>query len=171
MARRKKNFFKKVSEWFQEQINTFRQVRADSAALDTFMDYIEEECMDRESVFNKMNLKAGEDGQTLVLVTRVPEEVQMNGQDYLIEDKLNENTHFITEEIRKETGLYDYILRPDYFHVEDPSNDRTVSLTYLAVWKFHPLVSETDRRRVYTLFWSALGIIVAAVVGGLSVLL
>lgn len=171
MARSRKNIFSKMGDWFREQVNTFRQVRTDSIALDTFMDYIEEECMDRESVFSKLNLKAGEDGQTLVFVTSVSEEVQMNGQDYLIEDKLNENTHFITEEIRRETGLHDYILRPDYFHVEDPSNDRTVSLTYLAVWRFHPLVDESAKKKVYTLFWSTLGTLAAAVAGGLLVLL
>ena len=170
MARRR-NIFSKIGDWFQEQVNTLRQARKDSRALDTFMDYIEEECMDRESVFSKMNLKAGEDGETLVLVTSVSEEVQMNGQDYLIEDKLNENTHFITEEIRKETGLYDYILRPDYFHVEDPSNDRAVSLTYLAVWRFHPIVSESTKKKVYTYLWSAIGTISAAVAGGLLLLL
>ena len=40
------------------------------------------------SAFSKANLKPGEDGESLVLVTGVPQEVQTNGQDYLIPDKL-----------------------------------------------------------------------------------
>lgn len=171
MARlRKRNPIRRIADWFSRQISLWRQMREDSKCLDKFIDAIEEQCSDRESAFSKANLKPGEDGESLVLVTGVPQEVQTNGQDYLIQDKLDENTFFVTEMIKQETGLNDYILKPDYYHVEDPTNDRTVSLTYLAVWTFSPLVSESEKKSLLTKIYSA-GAAIAAGLGWLAFIL
>ena len=160
--RRKRNMISKTVDWFSRQIALWKQMREDSKCLDKFIDIIEEQCSDRESAFSKANLKPGEDGESLVLVTGVPQEVQTNGQDYLIQDKLDENTYFVTEMIKQETGLNDYILKPDYYHVEDPTNDRTVSLTYLAVWTFQPLVTESEKKRLLTTIYSTGAAIIAS---------
>lgn len=171
MARlRKRNPIRRTADWFSRQISLWRQMREDSKCLDKFIDAIEEQCSDRESAFSKANLKPGEDGESLVLVTGVSQEVQTNGQDYLIQDKLDENTFFVTEMIKQETGLNDYILKPDYYHVEDPTNDRTVSLTYLAVWTFSPLVSESEKKSLLTKIYSA-GAAIAAGLGWLAFIL
>ena len=83
----------------------------------------------------------------------------------MIQDKLNENTYFVTDFIEKACHLHNYIGRPEYYHIEDPSaKSDEVSLMYLAEWRFHPMVSSSMKRKLY----SAIGGVCGAIAAGLS---
>ena len=160
----KKNIYRRFSDWIQRGINIVKQIRQDSIYRKRFIAAIESQCYDPRSAFVKMGLKPSEDGESLIQVVSVPEEVQLNGQDFVIQDKLNESTFFTTKILRESTDLNDYITVPEYFHVEDPSNDNAVSLTYLAVWHFNPMVSDELKKKTYAVL-STVGAVLA---GGLG---
>ena len=161
---------KKILNWFSDAVNIVKQIRTDSKYRKEFTETILRECADPKSAFSKMGLKVGEDEESLIQVTAVPEEVQTLGQDYLIQDKLNEATFFTTKVLKEETGLNDYISLPEYFHIEDPSNTRTVSLTYLAVWHFNPMIDDSLKKKVLGTIYS-MGTAIAGGLGYLSFVL
>ena len=162
----KKNIYRRFSDWIQRGINIVKQIRQDSIYRKRFIAAIESQCYDPRSAFVKMGLKPSEDGESLIQIVSVPEEVQLNGQDFVIQDKLNETTFFTTKILRESTDLNDYITVPEYFHVEDPSNDNAVSLTYLAVWHFNPMVSDNLKKKTY----AVLSTVGAALIGGIGYL-
>ena len=161
------NIFKKIREKWFESINLFRQIALDRKNRKIFLNTIREETADPESDFvKKWNLKLSDDGESLVYITSVPENFQSSGRDFMIQDKLNENTYFVTEFLKKICQGGEYISLPEYFHVEDPSSD-DISLTYLAVWHFNPIIYPS-------LKYKAIGSLVAGcsvIAGGLGWLL
>lgn len=157
---------KNILNWFSDAVNIVKQIRTDSKYRKEFTETILRECADPKSAFSKMGLKVGEDEESLIQVTAVPEEVQTLGQDYLIQDKLNEATFFTTKVLKEETGLNDYISLPEYFHIEDPSNTRTVSLTYLAIWHFNPMIDDSLKKKVLGTIYG----VGTAIAGGLGYL-
>ena len=165
-----KNIYKAITGWFSNGINIVKQIRIDSKYRKRFSQTIESQCYDPRSAFVKMGLKPGDDGESLIQVVSVPEEVQLNGQDFLIQDKLNEATFFTTKILRESTNLNDYITVPEYYHVEDPSNDNAVSLTYLAVWHFNPMVDDSLKKKTYAVL-STIGAALASGIGYLAFIL
>ena len=134
------NIFKKIKEKWYEGINLFRQIALDRKNRKIFLDTIREETADPESDFvKKWNLKLGDDGESLIYLTSVPENFQSSGRDFMIQDKLNENTYFVTEFLKKICQGGEYISLPEYYHIEDPSSSE-ISLMYLAVWHFSPII-------------------------------
>ena len=81
-----KNIYKAITDWFSNGINIVKQIRIDSKYRKRFSQTIESQCYDPRSAFVKMGLKPGDDGESLIQVVSVPEEVQLNGQDFLIQD-------------------------------------------------------------------------------------
>ena len=72
-----------------------RQISLDKKYEKIFLRVIREETADPKSEFVHKNLKLGDDRKSLIYITNVPEQVQQLGQDFMIYDKLNENTYFI----------------------------------------------------------------------------
>lgn len=144
--------FYKIREKYYETLNMFRQIRLDKKYERMFLRVIREETADPRSEFvTKWNLKLGDDRQSIIYITNVPLEVQQLHQDFLIQDKLNENTYFVTDFIEKACHLHNYIGQPEYYHIEDPSaKSDEVSLMYLAEWRFHPMIDSNMKRRLYT---------------------
>ena len=96
--------FRKIREWYFETLNMYRQIRLDSKNYKLFLRTIREECNDPKSPFVKMNLKLGDDAKSIVYITNIPAELQTTHNDFMIQDKLNENTYFMTEFLKK--GAY-----------------------------------------------------------------
>ena len=158
-------FIYRIKERYYETLNMIRQISLDKKYEKVFLRVIREETADPKSEFVHKNLKLGDDRKSLIYITNVPEQVQQLGQDFMIYDKLNENTYFMTEFIEKACHLHNYIGRPEYYHIEDPSSD-SVSLMYLAEWRFHPMIDSSMKAKIY----AGIGSVCAAVLGGLSYL-
>ena len=156
--------FRVLRDKYQQAGDFFRQLKLDKHNHELFIKTINEECNDRKSEFvTKYNLRLGDDGESLVLVTKIPVEFQTSGHDYMIADKLNENTYFITEFLKMKAGFFDYITLPEYYHVEDPASNE-VSLTYLAVWRFNPMLTKEYIKKVCMKIagWSILAVVAIA---------
>lgn len=157
-------WFDKIKEFYFETINAYRQIGLDKKYRQEFIRVIHEASADRESPFVKQNFKIGDDGESVVLVTSVPVEFQTSGQDYMIMDKLNENTYFSTQFLKTQMGGGEYITVPEFYHVEDPSSDQ-ISLTYLAIWRFNPMVDDKLKRIVYLKVFGIPLAVVSMIVG------
>ena len=138
-------FFRKIKEFYYETMNMYRQIRLDNKNRELYLRTVREECIDPQSRFVKMNIKLADDQESLVYVTNIPAELQASRNDFMIQERLNENTYFISEFLRKDAGFANYISLPEYFHIEDPSSD-DISVLYLAVWKFNPIVYPSLKR-------------------------
>ena len=115
------SIFKKIRETYFETVNMLQQIRQDKEYFKIFVRTINEECADPKSEFVKMGLKVGDDGESIVYLTGVPEEFQSSGRDYMILDKLNENTYFVTDFLKKIWRGDNYISVPEFYHIEDPA--------------------------------------------------
>ena len=142
------NVFKKIKEWFINIFNMYRQIMLDNKNHEIFIKTIKSECYDRKSNFVKLGIKLNSDGESLVYVIKIPLEVQSLGQDFMIMDKLNEGSYFITDFLKNQAGFMGYVTLPEYFHIEDPTTD-SVSTTYIAVWKFNPMISLSLKKKLY----------------------
>ena len=161
-----KKFFANIKERFLTVIGMYRQIALDNKNRKIFRDTLDEAFADRESEFVKRNLKYIPETYDIVYTLRIPAEFQQSGRDYMILDKLNESTYFLTDFLRNTVGFGDYVSGiPEYFHVEDPSSD-DVSLTYLAMWKFNPVISDT-RKKWLTYTPVAAGLLVAGIIIGI----
>lgn len=137
-----------IKSKFTDLINIYKQIKLDNKYFEDYKTMLAEEFADRESNFVKMGLKLAEDQETLTYTFKIPEEFQTSGQDWMIYDKLNESTYFITEFLKTTVGLHHYITPvPEYFHVEDP-NSNDLSLTYIAFWKFQKVIDGSLKKKV-----------------------
>lgn len=159
--------FKKIREWYYEYLNLLRQIRLDSKYRQVFLRTIREELADPQSKFVKMNLQMGPDGESIACLTTIPEEFQTHANDFMIQDKLDENTYFVTEFLKKITEGFNYITKPDYMHVEDPTTPNAISLTYMAVWHFTPMIYPSLKRKALAGLYGG----ITALTGGLGYLI
>ena len=157
--------FRKIREWYFETLNMYRQIRLDSKNYKLFLRTIREECNDPKSPFVKMNLKLGDDAKSIVYITNIPAELQTTHNDFMIQDKLNENTYFMTEFLKKDAGFSFYISLPEYYHIEDPSSD-DISVLYLAAWHFNPIVPKSMKVKALSWLYGS----IVALCGGLGYL-
>lgn len=134
------SLFENIKRTWADILNVYRQMNYDKKLYKEYKRLLEDEFQKRDSEFVKIGLKLNEDGETLCYTFKIPEEFQTSGKDWMIYDKLNENTFFITEFLQKKAGFANYITSmPEFFHVEDPSTN-DISLTYIAFWKFNPMI-------------------------------
>lgn len=141
----KMSIFTNIRKTFQDTLNIYKQMRLDRILFRRYKELLEDEFSKRESEFVKIGLKLAEDRETLSYTFRIPEEFQTSGQDWMIMDKLNENTYFITEFLKTKAGFQNYITPvPEFYHVEDP-NSTDLSLTYIAFWTFNPMIDKELR--------------------------
>lgn len=156
-------FFRKIKEFYYETMNMYRQISLDNKNRKLYLRTVREECIDPQSRFVKMNIKLADDQESLVYVTNIPAELQASRNDFMIQERLNENTYFISEFLRKDAGFANYISLPEYFHIEDPSSD-DISVLYLAVWKFNPIVYPSLKRKALAALYGS----ITAVAGALG---
>lgn len=123
--------------WYNIQDN-YRLYLNDKKVKKRFPKIIKEVAEERESVFNQYNIRYTDNYNLVVYVITIPEEYQTRGQAWQIMDKLNENSYFISRYLREDLGIGDNLSMPEYFHLEDPSNNDIPSCKYLAVWRFEP---------------------------------
>lgn len=137
-----------IKSKFTDLVNIYRQIKLDNKYYNDYKEMLSQEFADRESKFVSMGLKLAEDRETITYTFKIPEEFQTSGKDWMIYDKLNENTYFITEFLKTTVGLHHYISQvPEYFHVEDP-NSNDLSLTYIAFWKFQKAIDKSLKSKV-----------------------
>lgn len=158
-------FFRKLREKYYETLNMYRQISLDRKYRKEYLSIIREQCADPKSSFVKNNLKLGDDGESVCYVTNIPAELQTTRNDFMIYEKLNENTYFMTEFLKKEAGFGNYITLPQYFHIEDPSSD-DISVLYLAVWRFNPMIYPSLKRKALEWLYGSLAAIMAGLCAG-----
>ena len=143
-----KKILNAIKDKFIDLIGLYRQIKTDRDMFRFYKETLESEYSDKESDFVKMNLKYDPDTHKIICVTSIPNEFQQSGHDYMIYDKLNENTFFITEFLRKTLEFNDYVSGiPSFFHIEDPTAD-DISLTYLAIWDFVPMIDSKLKKKL-----------------------
>ena len=153
-----KKIFRDLKDKVLDIISMYKQISLDNKNRKLYEQTLDEEFSDPHSEFVKRNLKRYPDTNDIVYVFRIPVEFQESGQEYMIYDKLNESTYFITEFLRNTVGFGDYITGvPEYFHVEDPASD-DISLTYVAFWRFQPMITPKLMKK---LIWWPVGIVSA----------
>lgn len=139
--------FEKIKKTWADVLNIYKQMRYDKKLYKQYRELLEDEFQKRDSEFVKIGLRLNEDGETLSYTFKIPEEFQTSGKDWLILDKLNENTYFITEFLKNKAGFNNYITSvPEFFHVEDPSTN-DLSLTYIAFWTFNPMIQGSLKKK------------------------
>lgn len=94
----------------------------------------------------------------------IPKEFQVAGQDWQILDKLNETSYIVTRFLRTELGYSENIPDPEYYHLEDPT-DNNVSSSYIAVWNFENQLK--SKKFVYSIISGTI-IITLSILGLLS---
>ena len=132
-------FTKIRDSWYNIQ-DSYKQYLDDKKAKKRFPKIIKEVAEDRESVFNQYNVKYQNNYKQVIYVITIPEEYQIGGQSWQIMDKLNETSYFISRYLRESLGIGDNLSMPEYFHLEDPSNNSTPSCKYLAMWQYQPVL-------------------------------
>ena len=144
-----KDIKENIIEWWFNLKSQYKQYFKDKKAKKQFPKVIEEENNDRESMFNKLDLRATDNFKKVVYVIDIPEEYQLKGQQWQIMDKLNETSFFISRYLRETLGFNDNIKTPSYYHIEDPSENNPLSCRYLAVWEVSPVL--TSKKTIYTI--------------------
>lgn len=128
----------KIKEsWYNIQDN-YKLYLSDKKAKKRFPKIIKEVAENRESVFNQYNVKYQNKYKQVIYVITIPEEYQIGGQAWQIMDKLNETSYFISRYLRDELGIGENLSYPEYFHIEDPTDNNTPSCRYLAMWEYRP---------------------------------
>jgi hypothetical protein len=144
-----KKLKEKIINWWFKVQEQYRTLKQDKKIKKLFPKLIQEEVNDPESVFNQYNLRTLNDFTQVVQIIDIPEEYQLKGQQWQIMDKLNENTYFIDQYLRKNLNIQDNLDRPEYYHIEDPSSNTPLSCRYLAIWKYKPVL--TSKKTIYTI--------------------
>lgn len=136
-----------IKEWLYSYKDEYKQSKKDRIMKKKFHDSIKQEANDRESFFNRNNLRTENDFSEVVQVFDIPEEYQLKGQQWQIMDKLNENSYFVSRYLRDELKFGDNLSQPDYYHIEDPSSGKPFSCKYLAIWTYKPLLQ--SKKKIY----------------------
>lgn len=98
----------------------------------------------KDSEMGRADLRLWNDKVSVCSVLNVPEEyaVYMNpNQEWMVYEKLNEMTMFSNALMRDTWGFGNYIPNPEFYRIEDALNGDDMSrLTFMAIWKFVPIV-------------------------------
>ena len=166
----KNKFWLKIKDKVSDLVNMYRQIGLDRKYHKIYMETLDSEFSDRESEFVKMNLKYDPETYNIMFMLKIPMEFQQTGQDWMILDKLNEDTFFVTEFLKKKAGFDNYITPiPEFFHVEDPTiDDGDNSPAYLAIWKFMPMINDKMKKKL--IWYPVSGVSLAGILTVLGIL-
>ena len=141
-------FTKIRDSWYNVQ-DSYKQYLNDKKAKKRFPKIIKEVAEDRESVFNQYNVKYQNNYKQVIYVITIPEEYQIAGQSWQIMDNLS---------------------MPEYFHLEDPSNNDIPSCRYLAMWQYQPVLKSKKIPYIINSGISVCGIGIIGLILGLILL-
>lgn len=153
--------------WYNIQ-DSYKQYLNDKKAKRRFPKTIKKVAEDRESVFNQYNIRYSDNYKQVVYLITIPEEYQTKGQSWQIMDKLNENSYFISKYLREELGIGENLSMPEYYHLEDPSDNNTPSCKYLAIWTYQPVL---QTKKIPYIINSSITISGLGIIGGIITLL
>lgn len=144
---KKEPFFRRVKNKISDTINIYRQINLDRKYRKEYKKRIAEFALAPTSDFVKFGLKIGSDQETLSSLVQLPNEFSL-ADEYTIYEKLNDITIHITNYLRDVAGFNFYVSLPEFYHLEEPGRPDNLSLSYIAVWNFQPMIQD-DRRKKY----------------------
>lgn len=155
------NIFKKIVQGIKNILLQYRLMHEDKVNKKQFIEIVKASLNDRDSFFTKYNLKVDNDNYTQIVYSiNIPPEFQYAGQDWQIKDKLDETSYIVTRYLTMELGYNKNIDSPEYYHIEDPTNDQ-VSTQYIAVWNFH---NQLKSKKTIYIINSILAVIIGSLI-------
>lgn len=148
-------FFKKLYNGIQLAFKDIKNRKA-------FASDINDAKADPRSLFSRYGLIVNEDYTKISLLFNVPENFILNGNERLLNMKIQEIIEPVTKYLSYTLGWAEYIIVPQIFHIEDNDTSTGESLTYLSVWEWAPIKSKYYLLKVGLI---SLGIIAAITTG------
>ena len=131
---------KKIISWIPQFFNDIRMLFLDIKNKKLFKKDMISEREDPKSAFNSYNMVINPDYTIISSIVSIPEAFQIGAiNDIERMNKLKELTNPMMTYLSVNLGWSEYLLMPEYYHIEDPSDEHE-SLTYLVMWKFQPYV-------------------------------
>ena len=155
----------KILNFWYNIIEQYKLYRLDKKNKKLFPKVIEEENNDRDSLYNKYNLRSLDDYTKVVQIIDIPEEYQLKGQQWQIMDKLNENSYFTTIYLKDTLNFKDNIVNPEYYHIEDPSSNTPLSCRYLAIWQITPVLKSKKLIYIINSILTVLAVSILSIIG------
>ena len=137
----KTKFGKRIEQFF----NNLKQIKIDKKIRKDFVNDIKHEIQDPRSKFNALHLSTDENYNSITTIISIPESFQLSGSDIMKYQKLQELVRPINIYINKDLNYGQYLLSPEFFYIDNiADNDgeilEEVSCSYVAEWKFSPLL-------------------------------
>ena len=156
-------WFQKIKDYIFNIIVEYRISKADKKNKKTFISTVKSELEDRNSFFTIYNIRVDSDNyKQITYLINIPAEFQIAGQDWQIKDKLDESSYIVSRYLKTELGYINNINGPEYYHLEDPTDDK-VSTQYLAVWNFVNQLKSKKRIYIINTILSIIGISVISI--------
>lgn len=128
-----------MGNFISNYIDEWKVVVSDIRNRRLFKRDIEDEVNTKDSKWHAYKLGVDKDYRRISAVIDVPAHFQISGSDVDIRNKLNELARPITMYLGNELRWGEYLYAPEYYHLEDPSDD-SESLTYIAIWTYMPVM-------------------------------
>lgn len=139
----------KIKSWFKKIKEQYRLYKEDKENRKLFVETVKAELSSRDSFFSMYNIRVDNDNYyQIIYPINIPKEFQLAGQDWQIKDKLNEISFIVSRYLKTERGYNKNINDPEFYHLEDPSDDK-VSTSYIAVWTFENQLK--SKKTIYTI--------------------
>ncbi len=137
----KLTFKERVKQFF----NNVKQIKIDREKRKSFINDLKHEIQDPRSQFNSLHLSTDENYNAITTIVSIPESFQLAGSDIMKYQKLQELVRPINIYINKDLNYGQYLLSPEFFYIDNiADNDgeilEEVSCSYVAEWKFSPLL-------------------------------
>lgn len=146
----------KLSESIKKFFKDWKQTKTDKKNIELWKADIKHEAAKLDSKFNAFGLTLDDSLMTITAIVTLPEAYQFSNNDALKYAKLKEDVMPINIYLARDLNWGEYINKPEFYYVEedvsdDNLNDSTnekenvltgVSCTYLAIWRFKPLVKK-----------------------------
>ena len=159
-------WFKKFKEKCSEIWNIYKQIRQDDVYYKEYLQGMRNESQNFESQFAHYDLKISDDGEYITHLIHLPSQF-LSATDYMIFEKLNDATYFITEYLRNNFGLGQYVSVPTFYHVEDPTTPDVDSTAYLAQWTFQPIIEPEMKSKYMTRLYFCITGFLAVIIGSI----
>jgi len=122
--------------------SNIKQYSIDKKNRKLFVQEIQKEIENPSSQFNKLKLNCDEGLNNISWLIVVPENYQLAGTDAMIYNKLKEDSYPVLNYLSKDLNWGEYLLSPEFYHIEDNDDDEAVSCTYLARCQYQPVLNK-----------------------------
>lgn len=143
----KEKFWTRLGNKIRDTFNIYRQINLDTKYRKEYRRRIRELAQDPTSDFVKFRLRISDNQETISCLIRLPNEF-IAADDYMIYERLNNDTFFITSYLRDNVGFDLYVSLPEFFHLEEPGRPDAIMLSYIAFWNFQPMI-DAKRKKKY----------------------